>query len=344
MDNRITKRRLSDFLAYEWILIIIVAVVAMVVWELAYTIGSVRLTPGQQFKFYYDQSLSSSGMGKLFSVLDDDVFSYDVLSLDSEALTSEYNVLSIRLSVQEGDIVVTDCKEPAEDAKDKTIRAKTIVDNMYGYSYQKMLGDAKTYLRDEFLKDSLKTGDDAAQKELAKVYDNLDEDKIDAHFRKRMIKDNRFRTEVQKKEGVELEKARIKKLCNEVCDFEKLLALETQNPDLFFKYTKYEQMVASATTEDNKAMYQKLVDKEVNEGRGNAIYGLKVAALKDSDVNVGKAKINPTEYFKMSGADNAENIVILAFDFWENFQYDLQFECISFINTIVRQCSDILDA
>jgi hypothetical protein len=344
MDNRITKRRLSDFLAYEWILIIIVAVVAMVVWELAYTIGSVRLTPGQQFKFYYDQSLSSSGMGKLFSVLDDDVFSYDVLSLDSEALTSEYNVLSIRLSVQEGDIVVTDCKEPAEDATNKTIRAKTIVDNMYGYSYQKMLGDAKTYLRDEFLKDSLKTGDDAAQKELAKVYDNLDEDKIDAHFRKRMIKDNRFRTEVQKKEGVELEKARIKKLCNEVCDFEKLLALETQNPDLFFKYTKYEQMVASATTEDNKAMYQKLVDKEVNEGRANAIYGLKVAALKDSDVNVGKAKINPTEYFKMSGADNAENIVILAFDFWENFQYDLQFECISFINTIVRQCSDILDA
>ena len=31
MDNRITKTRLSDFLSYEWILMIIVAVIAVVV-------------------------------------------------------------------------------------------------------------------------------------------------------------------------------------------------------------------------------------------------------------------------------------------------------------------------
>ena len=29
MDNKITKRRLSDFLAYEWILMIIIAVIAL---------------------------------------------------------------------------------------------------------------------------------------------------------------------------------------------------------------------------------------------------------------------------------------------------------------------------
>lgn len=355
MDNKITKRRLSDFLAYEWILMIIIAVLAIVVWEFVYTVGSVRLTTGQQFKFYYDQTISSSGMGKLYSLMksdngndEDDVFSYDVLSLDSESLTSQYNVLSVRLSVQEGDIVITDCKEPADDAEDKSIRAKTIIDGMYGYSYNQMLKDAKIYLRDNFLKDSLKTTDDYAANpdadlDAATLYQNLDEAKIESRFRARMRKDNRFRSEQQKVEGVKLEKARIEKLCKEVKDFEKLLGFESTRPDLFFKYTKYEQTMNSVEKQEDKDAYQRLVDKEVAEGRGNNIYGLKIENLnKDALGAPFDKKTNPTEYFKYMGADNAKDVVVLAFNFW-SYQYDLQFETISFINAIVRDCSTILD-
>ena len=63
---------------------------------------------------------------------------------------------------------------------------------------------------------------------------------------------------------------------------------------------------------------------------------------KDANLVPYEGKTNPTDYFKMIGADNATDVVILAFDFWD-YQYDLQFETISFINAIVRDCSTILD-
>ena len=43
MNNKISKRRLSNFLAYEWILMIVVALAAIVVWELIFSFSSVRL-------------------------------------------------------------------------------------------------------------------------------------------------------------------------------------------------------------------------------------------------------------------------------------------------------------
>ena len=341
MDNKITKRRLSDFLAYEWILMIIIAVIAMVAWELVYTIGSVRLTVGQEFKMYYDQNVNGAGMSKLYDLVDDKL-SYDVLQFSTEGLDSSYNVLSIRLSIQEGDVIITDNKEAAEEATDKSIRAKTIVDQMNGYSYEKMLNDAKTYLRDNFLKDSEKTVDDynanpTADLDLATNYDKLDESKIEARFRLRMVKDNRFRTVKQIEQGIEKEKARIENLCKEVQDFEKLLNAESQHPELFFRYTKYAQTVDLATTDKEKEIYEPLLEKQKEE-----IYGLNVSALKDYNPNEGEEKTNPTEYFTLVGSDGkADNLVIMAFDFWK-YQYDLQFETITFINAIVRQCSDIL--
>ena len=352
MDNRITKKRLSDFLAYEWIVMIIIAVISIVVWEFAYTVGSVRLTVGQQFKFYYDQAISSTNMDKLYSLMwdknDERVFSYDVLSFDSESLTSDYNVLSVRLSVQEGDVIVTDCKQPADDAEDKSIRAKTIIDSMYGYSFNQMLKDAKIYLRDNYLKDELKTTTDYtanpdADLDAATLYENLDESKIEARFRLRMRKDNRFRSESQKLDGIKDEKVRLENLCKEVKDFEKLLNLESTRSDLFFKYTKYEQTMNSAERQEDKEDYQKLVERETAAGRANNIYGLKVENLnKDANGTPYENKSNPTDYFKCMGTDNAKDVVILAFDFWK-YQYDLQFETISFINAIVRDCSTILD-
>ena len=69
MDNKITKTRLSNFLSYEWILLIILTVAAIVVWELVYTMTSVRLTVGQQYKIYYDEELDTAGHNKLYMSL-----------------------------------------------------------------------------------------------------------------------------------------------------------------------------------------------------------------------------------------------------------------------------------
>ena len=125
------KTLVSDLIAG-----IIVAVIAVVVWELAYTIGAVRLTVGQEFKYYYDESLNAAGSSDLYSLTEKSL-SYDVLKYNTETLTSEYNVLSIRLSIQEGDILITDSVEPEKDSTSTTNRAKFNVDNYSIYHLDK---------------------------------------------------------------------------------------------------------------------------------------------------------------------------------------------------------------
>ena len=335
MDNRVTRKRLSDFLAYEWIFVIIICVLSIVVWELVYMVGEVRLTVGQNFKFYYDQTIDNKD-GKLYSLISDKSISYDILSLDYELLSEKYNVLSSRLVLKEGDILITDCKQDYTQPEDGSqpqplqVRLKSAVDNLYGYSFNQMLIDAQTYLRDNFIKDDKKAvAFDGCD------YDNLDQDKIALVFRNRMKKDNRFRTEVQIQNGIELEKGRVQKLYKEVIDFQKLLSLKDSKPDLFFIYTKGEQNLQFADDRD-KPYYQSIVKNEENSNRKNNIYALKVNALAT------QGKTDPSTYFTMNDKQSAEDVCIMAFNF-RSAQPHLQYECICFINTIVRECSDLLD-
>ena len=53
-------------------------------------------------------------------------------------------------------------------------------------------------------------------------------------------------------------------------------------------------------------------------------------------------KKNVADYLKIAGTDSADGVVLLLFDF-SSYQYDLQFESISFVNTLVREFSNILD-
>lgn len=336
MDNKITKQRLSNFLSYEWIVMIIIAVVAMVFWELVYTIGSVRLTPGQEFKFYYDYSVDASGSTALYNLLDKDgVLSYDVIELKYENVDKNYSeVLSARLSIHEGDIIVTDYidyskEDGAKDDTEKTIRLKQLVDSFYGYSYNELYADAVKYL-EGFLPDGVSFNGEIS-------FSKLDKQKIEDSFRERMKKDNRFRKEEQILAGIKLEESRLEKLCNEVVDFAKLLSLSEEYPELFYNYTKYEQSYQQETDQKIKEQYARAMQFEIENGRGNVPYALCVSALKG-----GQGKSDPSVYFKRVGKENAESIAIMVFDFHKE-QPNLQYETISAINTIVRECSTLLD-
>ena len=309
MDNKLTKKRLSDFLAYEWILTLIVAVAAIVLWELVYTVSAVRLTTGQSFKYYFDENVSSLGDGAFYTMLSDDVFSYDVKELSSEQLTSKYNVLSTRLSVYEGDVIFTDTVEN----ESQPVRAKTLADS-YGYNYERLLSDAEEYVS-QFYTDG-----------------KLDDGKIQAHFneraRKRVYKNALKSGEI----SVADEIRRIEKLEKEIADFKKLLSNDKDG--LFFRYTRYEQTLASVD-DKNKASYEKLFNAEKENGRENAVYGLNLGALTGGKTDV-------TKFVKLNGENgSAENVTLLVFDFKDE-QPDLQYEVISFINALVRNCSDIL--
>lgn len=322
MDNKITKKRLSEYLSYEWILMIIIAVISIIAWELIYTMTGVKLTVGQNFKYYYDQTVYVGTEENLYNVLTENkTFSYDVLDVKTETLSSDYNVLSVRLSVQEGDILFTDCVEPEEDDKNTTVRAKEMVDSYDVYDYDLLCADAEEYLA-QFLKDGLtKDSADVAD------FNNLDVAKIDKVFRERMKKDNRFRSEEQKVQGLKLEVERIKDLCDEVRKFRILLS---QGDEYFFAYKKYEQRLADETLrEDVREQYEKIKDTTPKK------YGLRVEALKDG-------KHTPSKFFKVKGSDTAKDVVVMAFNF-RKYQPHLQFETISFINTIVSACSNLYD-
>ncbi len=333
MDNRLTKKRLSDYLSYEWILMIVVVVVAILGWELVYTMSAVRLTSGQEFKYYYDEDINAAAEKEFHNLIvggdGDETFSYDVLEKTYESLNSKYNVLSVRLSVYEGDAIFTDSNEDENGAS----RFKSIVDGNSVYTYDRLFSDGVKYLS-AFLKAEFSSVSYEESVNLVYDYNNLDEEKIEARFSERMKGDNRFRSEEQKAEGKELEKGRIKKLCLEMKKFGYLLEYGKEN-DLFNTYTKYEYTLANAS-ESDKEFYQKVFDREKEEGRENAAYGLKMDKLTG-----GK---NVSEYVRVSGKDSAEGVTLVLFDFYnakEAKLYDLQFETVSFVNKIVEEFSDI---
>lgn len=333
MDNKLTKKRLSDYFSYEWILMIVVVAALIVVWELVYTVSAVRLTPGQQFKFYYDENIYSGNSDELYELIDGEngekTFSYDVLSIAFEALNSQYNVLSVRLSVYEGDAIFTDSTEDENGSS----RMKKIVDGNNMYNFDHLLEDSVNYLS-SFLKDEYLNLSFEERK--AKVYDygNLDESKIDSHFSERMKGDNRFRSAEEKENGKILERDRIKKVCTETEKFAYLLSVGDEK-GVFMRYTKYELSLANAE-DKNKSEYEAALAREKESGRENAIYGLKLDKL------TGGRSVS--EYFRVSGNDSADGVTLALFDFYDVKDaklYDLQFESISFLNKIVEEFSDI---
>lgn len=335
MDNKVTKKRLSNFFAYEWITMIIVIVVAIIVWEFVYTVSAVRLSVGQNFKYYYDENVDTYGATYLYEMINrKDTLSYDVLSFDYESLTEEAgNILSARLSIYEGDVIFTDCidytkLEGANENTTKEIRVKSLVDSYNGYDFITLKNDAIDYLKG-FLPDGRTVDGDIE-------FSMLSKDKIASSFRSRMKKDNRFREEEQILNGIKMEEERLEKLCRDVKDFSYLLSLRETTPELFYNYTKFEQSFESAAEDKYKIQYETAVKNEKEKGRENVPYALCLSALKG-----GEGKTDPSSYFKIKGKETAEDVVLMVFNFKDK-QPHLQYETIGFINQIVKDCSTLL--
>ncbi len=356
MDNRITKKRLSNLLAYEWIIITIVCIASLVVWEFIYNISAVRLSVGQDYRIFYDYYfkndknvvnalLSELGVQEDLGYSNGKTFSYDILEIDSEFFESDYDVISYRLSSQEGDILITDDKERSKYSSDlveytQSI-AKTRVDNYDEFMIlDKLLADAKAYLQG-----LLRAGETQIKAE------NLDPIKIEKVFMDRLSGDNRFRSNEQKAIGVKLETERLNKLCEEVADFEKIMALSNE---YFFTYTRNTQFrkiaEANGYSPDLIEKHEKNIQKEIDEGRENARYGLRLDRVNKQKLT-STSKADASRFFSLVDykvEDDSEKLgeskdtVLMVLDYSE-YQEDLQFESIIVINNIVRACSTILD-
>ena len=331
MDNKLTRKRVSDLLQYDWILLIVFALVAVIIWEVVFSLTAVKLKPGQHFKYYIDIGVHATDDDRILKLFDQNK-SFDVLEIAGEEINVEQDVLSARLANDEGDVIFTQLIPPTENSANKEVRAKTLVDqkSYFAGSFDKLLKDAKAYLRSFLVSDTMPDGAELD-------YANLSTDKIDAGFLARMKGDNRFRTDAQKENGKLLERDRIKDLCREVKDFDKLLSIE--NTDLFFNYTRHEQNLALSTLADDIEFYTERLETEkqnnkTNYGREQLRYGLNLSALK--------GKVDASEFFTLTSSDNSKLVVLMFFDLIE-VQPELQFESIIFVNALVRTCSTLLD-
>ena len=198
MDNKITKKRFSDFMAYEWIMIIVAILVAIFAWELVYTMTAVKLTEGQKFKYYYDQKISTVNDSAFSTMLKDkNVFSFDVLETVAESISETNDVLFARLQNGDGDAIITSIEETDVNGY-KWNRAKSIIDNYTVYSYDDLYLHGKDYV------------------EKFKTDGALDKAKIEKNFRERIKGDNRFKTEESIVKAIPSEILRIEKLEQEL--------------------------------------------------------------------------------------------------------------------------------
>ncbi len=312
MDNKITKKRLSHLFSYDWIAMIATFIAMVFLWQLVFQVTSVKLTKGQNFKYFIDYNVvfkNESSFNQL--LVDEKVFDpINTLRVEKEGLFyGENDVLFTRLDIKDGDVIFT------ETTKDEfgVGRAQRIIDAGYVYTLDYLLKDAKAYL-DEFKTDG--------------AYDDV---KIENHFLTRMKKDNRFRTEEEKAKGIALEKQRISRLDKEVCDFEYLLNC---GEDIFYTYTRFSQTLEQSS-EENRQGFEEAVKVEKDEGRENARYGIRL-----NDLIGGTDKISTSTFFSVGEAQTAENVVFMTFNF-TSAQPDEQFDVITFINAIVRRCSNL---
>lgn len=341
MDNKITKPRLSNFLAYRWIGILAVICAGIVLLELLFTTLAVRVSAGQSFKFYYDETVVGTNGGNFKEIIEKDkgkpegTFSYDVLEVNYENLTSDssnYNILSLRLTVNDGDAIITSAKEEEVGEGKTKSRIKELIDGYPVYDLDSLYNDAVSYL-DKFRKDGV--GDGA---EVVTDYDNLDETKIKENFIKRMGKDNRYRAgEISERD----EYSRIRKLCEDVKNFKKILDYSSADNPIFFEYTKYEQVLNLAETQDAKSQYEELYQKEKEQE--TALGRKKRYALLPQYFPTADGKISIPDNFRLVGASDATDSAIAIFN-QLSAQPDLQFETISFLVSIMKNFSVVLDS
>lgn len=317
MDSKITRRRVSDLLQYDWLKIIGAILVIIALWEILFSVTAVKITSEQTFRYFYDVGVYPTSSENFYRMVASDK-SYDTLSVESGDTQASASVMVARLDMHDVDIIISQKLQDATN-KDADIRAKTLIDDTFTFhigSFEKLLSDAQSYLR-LFLKDGA-TDQDIYD------FDKMSIEKINANFLYRMQGDNRFRTDSQKAIGMIAEQNRIKDLCEQVEDFEKLLGKENQG--LFFEYTRFEQIKDNdSLSESERAQYEKLYNE--NE---KLKYGLNVGALKGGR--------NPSEFFTAGTTGNAQDIVIMYCDFVA-YQPNMHFECIRFINLIVRECT-----
>lgn len=325
MDTKVTKKRLSEMMQYDWLKILGVIIVCIIVWEFLFTFGGVKLNPGQKFTVFYYPTINTSGALECSTFMNDVAFSYDVYEKDLETIHKDYfsDIMQARSSLHIGDIMIAENYDiesnEAQHKGDKRYNQNVMywLTDIYNfYSFEDLAKDARDYV-DSF-----------------KANGVFSDELIESYFRKRMKNDNRFRGEKNIQKGLVLEKERILFLDEQVSAFEWLIQTHSQS-GLFAKYTKY-QYASVYGDKNNLDEYLELYQNETEKS-----YGLNAEFL---DLNRRENQKSISNMFALIGNTDEEllskDVVVMVFDYKKS-QPDLQYETIVFINSLVETYSDL---
>lgn len=224
MDAKITKKRLSHMLSYDWLKIILACVVAIVVWTLVFTTSATRITSAQQFSvFSYKGNILGGKFSASFNgALENGVFSHEVLELTTNDLdmANEYmhTVLEARLATNEGDVIFVADAPDEETAYEEDGETKYLsyLESFVGSWYYKLMrldgeegyfANMASYLN-AYYNGDYETGE-------------LNKSLVESSFRARIKenKDKRYKTEAQINAGIEGEYARFEKYRTALINF-----------------------------------------------------------------------------------------------------------------------------
>ena len=224
MDAKITKKRLAQMLAYDWLKIVAVILAVIFAWTLLFGMTGTRITPAQQFTVINYKSnvlLEKTGFANSYQkAASDKIFSKEVLELKQEDLarsTSQANLmLQARVSVAEGDVIVLPNIPDADSAYERD--GQTLYDShlqslMLGYGH--LLYNLDPTAEDGFFKQM--------ERYVYGYYENgqLNEEKVEQDFLARIQKnkDKRYKNQSQIDAGIQADKERIQKYYDGLTEF-----------------------------------------------------------------------------------------------------------------------------
>ncbi len=220
MDAKITKKRLSEMLSYDWLKIIGTAAALIFVWVLVFTMTATRVQPSQQFivaNYMGNVSVTSQLDAALQGDLENGKFSHEVMEVETVdlALSSDtaYQLLEARIATKELDLMFvsqegdpnTAYQAQAEDGSYYDAYKRTYLES-FAYSRSYSLHNVETYLAqmESFLKSYYTDYTNPS---------TLNVRKVENDFRARIKenKDKRYKKEAQIQAGIEGEKERMEK-------------------------------------------------------------------------------------------------------------------------------------
>ena len=112
MDAKVTKKRLGEYLSYEWVKVVAFAIAIMIVWSLVFSVTSTKLTADQLFTvFNYMGTTVGTDFNNYSSLLlNKNTLSYEVYEISTVDVTVQDgsmsgSLLDTRMMTSEGDVM-----------------------------------------------------------------------------------------------------------------------------------------------------------------------------------------------------------------------------------------------